>query len=63
MVEDKAGYALCFDNLIDTSGKRPLCFRPVKGSAKVGGTIIWKKYQIFSPAVQMFIDRLKEAIQ
>ena len=63
MVEDRAGYALGFDNLIDTSGKRPLCFRPVKGSAKVGGTIIWKKYQIFSPAVQMFIDRLTPLIK
>ena len=62
MVEDKAGYALCFDHLIDTAGSRQLCFRPVKGSGSVEGSVIWKKYQVFSPAIQLFIERMQESI-
>ena len=61
-MEDGAGYALCFDRLIDTYGSRNLCFRPVKGSGTVEGTVIWKKYQVFTPALQLFIDRLRESI-
>ena len=62
LVEDGAGYALCFDRLIDTYGRRNLCFRPVKGSDTVEGAIIWKKYQVFTPALQLFIDRLRKSI-
>ena len=62
MVEDGVGYALCFDNLINTAGDSPLTFRPVTPPLKATGTLIWKKYQVFSPAVQMFIDRIQEII-
>ncbi|MBQ3460814.1 MAG: LysR family transcriptional regulator [Solobacterium sp.] len=62
LVEDGAGYALCFDHLIDTEGSRNLYFRPVNGSAAVEGSVIWKKYQVFSPVIQLFIDRLRETV-
>ena len=60
MVEDGLGYALCFDRLINTTGDSPLTFRPLIPQLRVAGTIIWKKYQMFSPAVQMFIDKMRE---
>ena len=59
MVEDGLGYAICFDSLINTSGNSPLCVRPLVPQIKIAGNLIWKKYQILSPAVQMFIDRMR----
>ena len=60
MVEEEACFVLGFDGLINTTGNSGLCFRPLKGQKKTAGAIIWKKYQSFSPAVQLFIDRMKE---
>ena len=59
MVEDGMGYALCFDRLINTTGNSPLTFRPLFPKLHVAGTIIWKKYQVFPPAVQMFINKMR----
>ena len=60
LVEDGLGYAICFDKLINTTGDSPLCMRPIVPAMKSTGYLIWKKYQVFSPAVQMFIDRVRE---
>ena len=60
LVEDGLGYAICFDKLINTSGDSPLCLRPIVPQIKNAGYLIWKKYQIFPPAVQMFIDRIRD---
>jgi DNA-binding transcriptional LysR family regulator len=60
LVEDGLGYAICFDKLINTTGDSPLCIRPIMPAMKSTGYLIWKKYQTFSPAVQMFIDRVRE---
>ena len=62
LVEDGLGYAVCFDKLINTTGESRLCIRPIIPQIKIAGYLIWKKYQIFSPAVQMFIDRIRETI-
>lgn len=62
LVEDGLGYAICFDKLINTTGNSPLCFKPIVPKIKNVGYLIWKKYQIFSPAVQMFIDRIRQTI-
>jgi DNA-binding transcriptional LysR family regulator len=59
MVEDGLGYAVCFDRLINTTGDSPLCTRPIVPLIKTAGYLIWKKYQVLSPAVQMFIDRIR----
>lgn len=62
MVEDGVGYALCFDKLINTTGESLLCFRPISPPIEFAGTLIWKKYQVFSPAVQLFVDRIQKMI-
>ncbi len=62
MVEDGLGYALCFDRLVNTSGDSPLTFRPLMPQLRAAGTIIWKKYQVFPPAVQLFIDKMRELL-
>ena len=62
LVEDGLGYAICFDKLINTTGDSPLCMRPLIPQRKSAGYLIWKKYQVFSPAVQMFIERIRDMI-
>ena len=62
MVEDGVGYALCCDKLINTTGESLLCFRPIAPPIEFAGTLIWKKYQVFSPAVQLFVDRIQDMI-
>ncbi len=59
LVEDGLGYALCFDRLINTTGDSPLCVRPLVPRMENAGSLIWKKYQIFSPAVRLFIQEIR----
>ena len=58
LVEDGLGYAICFDKLINTTGESRLLMRPIVPRMEAVGHVIWKKYQVFSPAVQLFIDSL-----
>ncbi|MDO5296219.1 MAG: LysR family transcriptional regulator [bacterium] len=59
LVEDGLGYAICFERLVNTGGDSPLCMRPIVPRINNAGNLIWKKYQVFSPAVQLFIDRIR----
>lgn len=58
LVESGACCALGFEKLINTTGDSALCFRPLSGQKKTSGALIWKKYQTFSPAVQLFINHI-----
>ena len=61
MVKAGIGVAVTLDKLIDTSNESELCFRPLSPKLESGLDIVWKKYQIFSPAAKMFLDKLKES--
>lgn len=58
MVEKGIGYALCLSNLVNTAG-RNLTFRPIVPELSVDLYIVTKKYETFSPAVKLFIERIK----
>lgn len=58
LVEDGLGLAISLEGLINTTGDSPLTFRILVPEVCVHGSLIWKKYQILSPAVQMFVNRL-----
>lgn len=45
------------DGLINTSGS-PLCFRPCSPPLLDTMSLIWKRGQLFTPAVQGFLDLL-----
>ena len=60
LVEHGVGYALCFDRLVNTNGRR-LIFRPISPELSVGLYIVTKKYQVFSSAARKFYERLKES--
>lgn len=61
MVEAGIGYAVTLDKLAHTSEDSPLCFRPLMPPLESGMNIIWKKYQVFSPAAELFLERMNEA--
>ena len=57
LVDEGLGYALCYDKLINTTGSN-LCFRPLEPKLESGLNIIWKKYQVFSPAAEVFLENI-----
>lgn len=61
MVEEGFGYALCLDKIIKTPDDGVLCFRPFAPTLEVQLDIVWKKYQVFSKAAELFLKRLHEA--
>lgn len=59
LVDEGLGYALCFDGLINTNGSN-LCFRPLAPQLEASCFIVWKRYQIFSKAANIFLQSLRE---
>ena len=60
MVDEGLGYAICLDKIVNTSGDSNLCFRPL--TRQIGTTlrIIWKKYPVFTAAVEKFLLKMQE---
>lgn len=63
MVEAGMGYAITIDKIANTSESSSLCFRPLKPKLDSGLNIIWKKYQVFSSAAELFLDKIKEKFE
>ena len=63
MVERGMGIALCLDHLADTTEHTGLTFRPLYPPAVNRLRLAWKKYQIFSPAAEVFLRRMKQQFQ
>jgi DNA-binding transcriptional LysR family regulator len=63
MVESGLGYAVCINNLANTSAESPLCFRPLYPEIRSRLVLVWKKYQLLSKAEQVFLERVKEKLE
>ena len=59
MVKEGIGYAISFDELINTTGTK-LCTRPLEPPIFTEPYIAWKKNQVFSKASQAFLTALQE---
>lgn len=59
MVEEGLGYAITLDKLVNTTGDSSLCFIPLAPAMKIDMYIMWKKYQIFSKASEVFLEELE----
>lgn len=59
LVEEGLGYALTLDKLINTMNHGNVCFRPLHPRLESGISVVWKKYQVFSPAAKIFLEALK----
>lgn len=62
MVQQGLGYMITVDNLVNTSVNPDLCFRPLSPKLEAGLTIVWKKYQYFSSAADLFLERLRNIV-
>lgn len=62
MVKAGIGYAVTLDKLVNTTGESEICFRPLSPQLESGLDIVWKKYQVFSPAAKLFLDRLYDKL-
>lgn len=60
MVEEGLGCALSLDGLVNVSGDSPLCFRPLSPPLESKLNLAWKKYQLFSKAAEVFLERIQE---
>lgn len=61
MVDAGLGYAITIDKIANTSENSSLCFRPLEPRLDSGLNVIWKKYQVFSSAAELFLERLRES--
>lgn len=61
MVDAGLGYAVTIDKIVNTSENSNLCFRPLEPRVDSGLSVIWKKYQVFSSAAELFLERLRES--
>lgn len=59
LVEQGIGYAVTLDNLINTSGNSPLCFKPLSPSLTAGLNFAWKKHQVFSRTNEKFLEYIR----
>lgn len=59
MVREGFGYVLGFDGLVYTGPDSDLCFRPLEPVLESPMYLIWKKYQVFSPAASLLLQQLK----
>ncbi|WP_346697765.1 LysR family transcriptional regulator [Catenibacillus scindens] len=60
MVEAGIGYAITIDKIANTGENSSLCFRPLEPRLDSGLNVIWKKYQVFSSAAELFLEKLRE---
>lgn len=63
MVKVGMGYALSLDKLVTESKENHLVFRPLDPELKASLSLIWKKYQVFTPAAQLFLKELQKVFK
>lgn len=62
MVEEGMGYAIGFDHIIDTDGSRNLVCRPLVPKIELRMNLVWKKYQVFTKAAELYLEKLQEML-
>ncbi|MDE6751450.1 MAG: LysR family transcriptional regulator [Eubacterium sp.] len=63
MVEESVGCALCLNHIIPEYDGSRLCFKPLEPKVEVGLNLVWKKYQVFSKAAELFLQVLHKEIE
>ena len=63
MVEEGLGYAIGLDKIINTTGNMNLTFKPLSPPIEIGMSFVWKKYQHFSKASEIFLQKLLASLQ
>ena len=63
LVEAGVGNALCLENLVNTAGDRPVCFRPLDPPAYAGLTLVWKRGKSLSKAAELFLAEVRDQFE
>ena len=63
MVEEGIGYVLGIDKLANTSESSSLCFVPLDLKSEIHFDLVWKKYQAFSRASELFLSKACERFE
>lgn len=58
-VKEGLGYLLTLEHIINTSPSSGLVFRPLAPRLETNIYLIWKKYQVFTPISEHFLEILK----
>ena len=61
LAEEGVGCVITLDEVIDLSGNSPLCFRPFAPRMESWMYLAWKKYQVFSPAAEIFLKTIQSS--
>ena len=59
LAETGLGHIVGLDGLVNTSESSQLCFRLLEPRLETGLNIVWKKYQVFSPAAEIFLNKIQ----
>ena len=62
LVDEGLGYAITLDKIINTSESN-LCFRPLTPTLQAGLYLVWKKYQVFTKAAELFLETLQHSLE
>lgn len=60
LVGEGIGHAVTIDGLVNTGEDSDLCFRLLEPRLEAGLNIVWKKYQVFSSAAEIFHQKIME---
>lgn len=63
MVEEGIGVMVGIDKLANTSESSRLCFVPLDLDYQIHFDLVWKKYQAFSRAAELFLSKAQECIE
>lgn len=62
LAEEGVGCVLTLDEVLHLSDDSPLCFRPLEPKMESWMYLAWKKYQVFSPAAEVFLKEIQSAL-
>lgn len=60
---ENLGVLLTFDKLVNTGSESPLTFRPLTPALENKMYLVWKKYQVFSPIAERFIEKFRNSLE
>ena len=60
LAREGIGHVVSLEGLIDTAEAGDLRFRLLEPRLETGLNIVWKKHQLFSPAAEVFLRKIKE---
>jgi len=62
LAQQKIGYALTLDSIINTSSESNLCFVPFQPILVAKHNIVWRKSHHFSKTAEIFMKELKNVL-